>query len=104
MPGDVPHSSEAQFYLYKSLEPAWVVARDEDDALEVWCEHIGEAPGDYAADEWERQPDEATASYWLTPDGAITSPDNDDDGEPVELRADEVVRRFGRGFIASVNF
>jgi hypothetical protein len=93
---------ERRLYLFKSGNPDSVVAFDEDDALRLWCEHIGEKPEDYADEsDWRRMPDDETAKYWLDPDtGAIT----DDEGVLTELTAAEAVRRYGRGFLASVDF
>ncbi len=96
--------TERRLYLFESGNPDWCVAYDEADALAAWCEHVGETPADYDAGDWEKKPDDYTAKYWIDSDGHITSPDNEDGGELVELTAAEVVQRFPRGFLASVDF
>lgn len=90
-------------YLFKSGNPDWVVAHDEDDANRVWCDHIGEDTNEYDADEWDRLADDYTAKYWLDPETGHVS-DDGDGNELVELTALEVINRFGRGFVASVDF
>ena len=90
-------------YLFKSGNPDWVVAHDEEDANRVWCGHVGEDSNEYEADEWERLADDYTAKYWLDPETGHVS-DDGDGNELVELTALEVINRFGRGFVASVDF
>jgi hypothetical protein len=91
-----------RLYLFESGNPDWVVAFDIDDARRLWCEHMGEKPEDYVGeDDWTPLADDATAKYWLDREtGKLT----DDDGVLTELTAAEVVERFGRGFVASVDF
>ncbi len=88
-------------YLFESGNPDWVVAHDEDDARALWCLHLGERPEDYVGDVWERLDDDTKSKFWLDPGtGKIT----DEGGVLTELTALEVVNRFGRGFVASVDF
>ena len=96
--------SKRPLYLFESGNPDWCVAHDAADARDVWCEHVGEDPQHYDAEDWERRPDDYTAKYWISADGKITSPDNEDGGQLIELTAAEVVKRFPRGFLASVDF
>lgn len=103
-PTPSPSPPVEQLYLFESGNPDWVVARDEKDALAIWCEHVGEKSTDgYDPEDWERRPDDYTAKYWIDPDTGKIS-DDSDGNTLVELTAAEVVRRFGRGFIASVDF
>lgn len=96
--------SERPLYLFESGNPDWCVAHDEADALAAWCDHTGETAEGYDPGDWERKPDDYTAKYWIAADGTITTPDNEDGGELVELTAAEVCKRFPRGFLASVDF
>ena len=90
-------------YLFENSNPDWVVAHDADDALDVWCKHVGETRDGYDPEDWEQRPDDHTAKYWIDPDtGGIS--DDGDGNTLVELSALEVVGRWGRGFIASVDF
>jgi hypothetical protein len=90
-------------YLFESGNPDWVVAHDVADAVRVWCEYMGEKVEFYLSetDDWEQKPDDSTAQYWLDREtGALT----DEDGVLTEMTALEVVNRWGRGFVASVDF
>ena len=92
-------SQDRQLYLFESGNPDWVIAYDEDDAHRLWCEHTGEKPEDYDND-WVKLADDSTAKYWLDGNGKIT----DDSGTLTEMTALEAVKRFGRGYVASVDF
>ena len=47
------------------MGPDWVIARDERDAWEVWCEHMGEKVEDYLNfDDWDPVPDDRELRIW----------------------------------------
>lgn len=99
-------SDERRLYLFENGNPDWVVAYDEADANRVYCEHLGEDPATYDPgddNDWERKADDSTAKYWIGPDGQLCEP-SEPGAELTEIRAVEVVQRFGRGFCASVDF
>lgn len=87
--------------LFENGNPDWCVAYDEADALAVWAAATGENPADYYADDWAPVDDDKARLYWLTPDGDLTSHDNEDGGALVPMTAAQVCAKFGHGFYAS---
>ena len=88
-------------YLFESGNPDWVVAHDEDEARALWCAHLGEKVEDYAGDVWEQVPADATRKFWIK-DGKVSDPSEGATLETISAR--DVVQRFGRGFVASIDF
>jgi len=94
--------SDRKLYLFESGNPDWVVAYDVEDARNLYCAHLGEDVDDYDVHEWKQLADDKAALYWLDPEtGTLT---DEYDGVLTTLTAREVVERFGRGFVASVDF
>jgi len=72
----------------------WVIAEDESDAWDIWCEVLGEEQEDYEHMLWEDLP--------LT--NILTMYDEQKDNILIVKSVAEFIEESGRGFLMSTEF
>lgn len=74
----------------------WVIAEDEADATGLFCERYGERPDDYEGMlDWKKKDPNAKLRITI---------DSDPDEQPEAKTIDEIIKLFGRGFLASTEW
>lgn len=87
-------STMSRLFVFKG-DCDHVVARDEEDAWEVWCESTGEIREDYEEQYFELCPDDKTLSIW-TDDHDLTQCSCQGIKDEFEQRYKRIVEIFAR--------
>jgi hypothetical protein len=97
----IPSTEVDELTLFVSSDKTeWVIARDPEDAWTCWEEHTGDTRDDFSDGHWKPVPPNETLSIFVDSDGAPASPEMDG-SEPLELAAEEWIRRRGRGWLCT---
>lgn len=88
-----------ELHVFFDLESTWVVARDETDAMAVWCELTGEDAVDYPDIEWVPCGDDSTLTIQVDEAGEIS-----DGPYSLTKTCAEWAAHNGRGFLAAEDY
>jgi hypothetical protein len=84
-------------------EYEWIVARDEEDAVGIWCEFNGTTRTEHHPSDigLERLPGDSRLSIWCDRDTGKPGEIDGDNCDLVTLTCAEWVERLGRGYLGT---